>query len=66
MQVASGKATIDSLRKGAGEQTQELSKRLEQVIFPAASFYCLCNVWYFFHLCATRRPLLEEVSTRSY
>ena len=49
MQVDSGNVTIDSLRQDA-EQTQELSKRLEQVIFSAASFYCL-YVLYLFSIC---------------
>jgi hypothetical protein len=50
MQVDGGNATIGSLRQDAREQTQELSKRLEQVIFSAASFYCL-YVLYFLSIC---------------
>ena len=73
MQVASGHATIESLRKDAGEQTQELYQRLEQVIFSPASCYCHTRVFLLcvrrivlpFYFFATHRTLLEEVSTES-
>ena len=56
MQVASGNATIDSLRKDAREQTQELSQRLEQVIFSAASLYSFCTT------CCTAFPFVCHTS----
>ena len=65
MQVASGHATIGSLRKDAGKQTQELSQRLEQVSFSAASFYGLYDVLHFLSMCVPHAGHLRRKAARA-
>ena len=61
MQVASRSATIDLLRKKADDQTQELSQRLEQVIF-LPRLFVVCMTYCTFFLFACRKESTFEGS----